>query len=185
MTRRTPAAIMLAGVGLTVAPALSDHRPELMWNASASVPVGLYRVSLATQIEIADLVVVIPPDGLADFLSERGYLPRNVPLIKRVLALSGTTVCRNDATIIAYDNAFGVALDHDRIGRGLPVWQGCRSLRDGEVFLMNWDAPDSLDGRYFGPLPITTIVARVTPLWTDEAGDGRFVWRATEPAPMR
>ena len=35
-----------------------------------------------------------------------------------------------------------------------------------------------LDGRYFGPFPTTSIVARAVPLWTDEAGDGRFVWRA-------
>ena len=43
---------------------------------------------------------------------------------------------------------------------------------------MNPTVPDSLDGRYFGPLPATSIVARAVPLWTDEAGDGRFVWRA-------
>ncbi|KFC62052.1 Type IV secretory pathway, protease TraF [Devosia sp. LC5] len=183
MTRRTLVATMLAGVGLMVAPAISDHRPELIWNASASVPIGLYRVSPATWIEVADLVAVMPPEALSDFLAERGYLARDVPLIKRVLALPGTTVCRNGATIVAYDHAYGQALDHDRIGRPLPAWQGCRTLRDGEVFLMNWDAPDSMDGRYFGPLPISTIVARVTPIWTDEAGDGRFVWRAAEPAP--
>jgi uncharacterized protein (DUF736 family) len=44
---------------------------------------------------------------------------------------------------------------------------------------MNPAVPDSLDGRYFGPLPITSIVAHAVPLWTDEAGDGRFVWRAS------
>ena len=27
-------------------------------------------------------------------------------------------------------------------------------------------------------LPTTAIVARAVPLWTDEAGDGRFVWQA-------
>ncbi|MNY66109.1 Peptidase S26 [compost metagenome] len=41
---------------------------------------------------------------------------------------------------------------------------------------MNWDAPDSLDGRYFGPLPVTSIVARALPLWTDADGDGHFQW---------
>ena len=44
-------------------------------------------------------------------------------------------------------------------------------LRPGEVFLMNPTVPDSLDGRYFGPLPAASIVARAV-LWTDEAGDG-------------
>lgn len=183
MTRRTLFAIMLAGVGLMVAPALSNHRPELIWNASASVPIGLYRVSPATRIEVADLVAVMPPDGLSNFLAERGYLARDVPLIKRVLALPGTTVCRNGATIVAYDHIYGQARERDRIGRPLPAWRGCRTLGYGEVFLMNWDAPDSMDGRYFGPLPISTIVGRVTPIWTDETGNGRFAWRARAGAP--
>lgn len=47
----------------------------------------------------------------------------------------------------------GDALDRDRIGRALPVWQGCRVIADSQLFLMNIDVPDSLDGRYFGPIP--------------------------------
>jgi len=43
---------------------------------------------------------------------------------------------------------------------------------------MNPDAADSLDGRYFGPLADTTVIGRATPVWTDEDGDDRFVWRA-------
>ena len=72
----------------------------------------------------------------------------------------------------------GDALDRDRRGRPLPVWQGCRLVANGELFLMNWQVRDSLDGRYFGPLPATAVIGRATPLYTDEDGDGRFVWRA-------
>lgn len=72
----------------------------------------------------------------------------------------------------------GDALDRDRRGRPLPVWQGCRSVAAGELFLMNWQVGDSLDGRYFGPLPASAVIGRATPLYTDEDGDGRFVWRA-------
>ena len=42
---------------------------------------------------------------------------------------------------------------------------------------MNWQSADSLDGRYFGPLPDATIIGRALPLWTDEEGDGRYEWR--------
>src|SRR5690606_31543249 len=72
-------------------------------------------------------------------------------------------------------------LDRDRIGRALPVWQGCRGSPDGQLILMNLDAPDSLDRRYFGPIPATAVIARALPLWTDEDGNRRFVW----PAPTR
>ena len=72
----------------------------------------------------------------------------------------------------------GEALEHDSLGRELPVWQGCRTVRESELFLMNWDVPDSLDGRYFGPIPASSVIGRALPLWTDEEADSRFVWRA-------
>jgi type IV secretory pathway protease TraF len=59
----------------------------------------------------------------------------------------------------------GDALDRDRSGRPLPVWHGCQRIPVGEVFLMNGQSKDSLDGRYFGLLPVTTIVGRADPLW--------------------
>ena len=80
--------------------------------------------------------------------------------------------------IVACLNQMGVALAQDRIGRPLPVWQGCRRLAASQVFLMNPRVPDSFDGRYFGPLLTSSIVGRAVPLWTDEDGDGRFTWRA-------
>ncbi|MEQ8165802.1 MAG: S26 family signal peptidase, partial [Alphaproteobacteria bacterium] len=75
-------------------------------------------------------------------------------------------------------NAMAEARDLDRAGRALPVWQGCQSIGDGEVFLLNWQHPDSLDGRYFGPLPQSAVIGRAIPLLTDETGDGHFEWRA-------
>jgi type IV secretory pathway protease TraF len=68
--------------------------PSLVWNASESVPIGLYRVQPAGKLTVTDLVVAMPPEPLATFLAEGGYLPRGLPLIKRVLALPGQTVCR-------------------------------------------------------------------------------------------
>ena len=163
---------MLAGVTLIVAPGWSGLQPRYIWNASASVPIGLYRIAPADRIEVADLVVVLPPEPLATFLAKGGYLPRGVPLMKRVLALPGTTICRSGDTIFAYGTTYGVARHHDRHGRALPSWQGCRVLAEGEMFFMNWDAVDSLDGRYFGPLPATAIVGRAVPIWTFEDEPG-------------
>ena len=42
---------------------------------------------------------------------------------------------------------------------------------------MNWQSADSLDSRYFGPLPVSSIVGQAMPLWTDEDGDGHFEWQ--------
>jgi type IV secretory pathway protease TraF len=116
---------------------------------------------------VTDLVVAFPPEPLAMLLAEGGYLPR-VPLIERILALPGQTVCRTDLTITVDRIEMGAARPRDRRGRLLPIWQGCRVVRSGEVFLMNWDEPASLDSRYFGPLPLAAIVGRAAPLWTFE-----------------
>lgn len=150
----------------------------LLWNASASVPVGLYALRSVDNPEIADLVVVVPPEPLAAYLAQRGYLPRGVPLLKRVAALPGQQVCRSGITISVDRAALGDARDRDARDRALPTWQGCRILSADELFLMNWQAVDSFDGRYVGPIPRSSIIARAIPVWTDEADDGRFVWRA-------
>jgi conjugative transfer signal peptidase TraF len=182
MSRRATILTMLTAAALVAAPAWFGYAPAFIWNASASVPIGLYRLAPAERLNIGDYVVVAPPAPLAAFLAERGYLPLGVSLIKRVLALPGAKVCRQGLTIFAYEHAYGAAREHDRLGRPLPDWQGCRALADDEIFLMNWDAPDSLDGRYFGPLPTSSIVARALPLWTDPEADGRFQWQIGDPA---
>lgn len=151
---------------------------KLIWNATASAPVGFYTVEPADRIEVPELVAIIPPEPLADFMVERGYVGRGVPLLKRVLGLPGQRVCRLRSTIMVDGVEMGEALERDRIGRELPVWQGCRAIGDGEIFLMNWEVRDSLDGRYFGPIPASSVIGRAIPLWTDEEGDGRYEWRA-------
>jgi conjugative transfer signal peptidase TraF len=140
--------------------------PRLVWNASASVPIGLYGVQPASRLHVNDMVVVAPPEPLARFLAERGYLPKRVPLMKRILALPGQIVCRTDLTIRVDGVVVGAARKRDRRDRDLPTWRGCHVITEGEVFLMNRQPEDSLDGRYFGPLPATSIVGRAVPLWT-------------------
>lgn len=142
--------------------------PRFLWNASESVPIGLYRLHPDGGLVVTDLVAVLPPEPLATFLADGHYLPRGVPLLKRVLALPGQTVCRDHLAITVDEIELGAALEHDSRGRPLPIWQGCRKVADGEVFLMNWQSADSLDGRYFGVIPTSAIIGRAEPVWTGE-----------------
>jgi len=160
----TYGAVMVIGVTALFHPA-----PRLIWNASASVPIGLYAVHPAGALRTGELLVVTPPEPLATFLDERRYLPKGIPLLKHVAALSGQTVCRTGDTITIDGATVGAALDRDHLGRSLPVWRGCRVIAAGEVFLMNRRAVASLDSRYFGPLPTTAIVGRAEPIWTEGA----------------
>jgi conjugative transfer signal peptidase TraF len=157
---------MALGVSAAALPLAVDVSPLFIWNASASVPIGLYAVRPANQLQINDLVVVRPPEDAAAFLAEGGYLPRGVPILKHILALAGQTVCRLGSAVSVDAIAVGYTRERDSRGRALPVWQGCRVLAKDEVFLMN-RAAESFDGRYFGPLPAASIVGRAEPLWTD------------------
>ena len=142
--------------------------PHYIWNASNSVPIGLYRIQPASRLTMTALVAVQPPALLAAFLDLNGYLPIGVPMLKRVLALPGQTVCRNGLTIAIDGIDIGNARERDGRGRPLPTWHGCRVIAEGDVFVMNWQSEDSLDGRYFGPLPASAVIGRAIPVWTEE-----------------
>src|SRR5690606_23180091 len=114
MTRRAATIItVLAATALIAAPAAIDHSPVLIWNASASVPIGLYQVRPAGKLHVTELVVAVPPEPLASMLADGGYLPRGVPLLKRVLALPGQTVCRTGRAITVDDIDMGEARERD------------------------------------------------------------------------
>ena len=167
MTGRS--AVLMAtvmAVAAIVVTADSGTVPRFVWNVSGSVPIGLYRVRPARHLAIAVLAVVYPPEPLATWPAEGGYLPRGVPLLKPILALAGQTVCRIGPVITVDGRERGAAREQDHRGRPLPVWQGCRAIGNDEAFLMNPDETASLDGRYFGPIPIAAIAGLAEPMWT-------------------
>lgn len=101
--------------------------PKFIWNASASVPTGLYAIRPAGALHIPELVVVRPPAALAAFLEERRYLAKGVPMLKRILALPGQTVCRTDRTITIDAVAVGDALDAIVAAAGCPPGRAAAS----------------------------------------------------------
>ncbi|WP_036037560.1 S26 family signal peptidase, partial [Bradyrhizobium yuanmingense] len=117
-------AMMIGAAAALVATIVLEPLPLFIWNASASVPIGLYRLGPVDQFQVTELVAVQAPEPLATFLDLNGYLPLGVPMLKRVLALPGQSVCRSGLTISVDDVAVGEAKDHDGRGRPLPKWQG-------------------------------------------------------------
>lgn len=158
----------LVGVGVLSLTLGSSWLPLFLWNASASVPVGLYRLQVTRERYVTELVAVMPPEPLATFLVDGNYLPPGVPMLKHVVALPGQTVCREGLTLLVDEIAMGMARERDGRGRPLPIWKGCRVIAQGELFLMNWQSADSLDGRYFGPLPASAVIGRAHPVWIEK-----------------
>ena len=52
---------------------------KLLWNASASVPIGFYDLERPSPLQVGDLVAVMPDMPLADFMVGRGYIGRVEP----------------------------------------------------------------------------------------------------------
>jgi len=146
------------------APLVFDPAPRLVWNASASAPMGLWRIRPGAPIRLGDHVLAEPPPAARPPAAQRRYLPANVPMIKAVAAVSGDKVCAVGPWIQVNDRPVAVRRAADRRGRKLPWWSGCERLSDGAVLLLN-RAPDSFDGRYFGPVAKGAVIGRASPLW--------------------
>ena len=167
MRNRLATILMAFGAALALS-TTGPATPIYIWNASNSVPVGLYRLQPAGWLAVTELVAVRPPGPLAAFLDLNGYLPVGVPMLKRVLALPGQTVCRQGLRISVDAIEVGDARARDGRGRPLPAWQGCCVVGADELFLMNWQSEDSLDGRYFGFVPNSSVIGKALPVWTWE-----------------
>ncbi|HEX7854651.1 MAG TPA: S26 family signal peptidase [Sphingobium sp.] len=138
--------------------------PRLVWNASASAPVGLYLVSPQAPIRRGDMVVANLPEPWRTLAAQRHYLPVNVPLVKRVAAVQGDLICGRADQIFINGPSVAARLRIDGRGRFLPHWEGCRTLGP-EQYLLLMDNPASFDGRYFGPTGGAQIIGRARLLW--------------------
>src|SRR3546814_16842006 len=108
-------------VMLMVILSVVSFAPKLIWNASASTPIGLYAIGAPGPLEVTDLVAVRPPEPLAAFLSAGGYLPRGVPLLKHVAALPGQRLCRTGPATTVDAIPIGDSLRTHPPGRPLPL----------------------------------------------------------------
>lgn len=137
--------------------------PVVIWNASDSVPVGLYRIT-DQPVARGQLALIKLPSDIAVFSSARGYLPVNAYLLKPIAAVGGDRVCRIANVVTVNTRTITVASIVDSAGRPLPRWQGCWVLRDGQIFVLA-ARPGSFDGRYFGVLTVDSIVGRADAIW--------------------
>ncbi|MEE4450523.1 S26 family signal peptidase [Novosphingobium resinovorum] len=157
--------IGLALLGLAAALGfMGPPAPRVVWNASASAPIGLWRIHPGARIRTGDMVLARTPEHVRQLAATRHYLPANVPLLKRVAARDGDEVCALGQEIFVNGRWIGERHIADRQGRPLPWWSGCELLRGGRLFLL-MDMPESFDGRYFGPVDETAVIGKATPLW--------------------
>jgi conjugative transfer signal peptidase TraF len=157
----------MLGLGGTVS-ALSTlvYSPPLLfvWNVSASAPLGLYRVGDAHNLPTGDMVIAWAPAEARSLAAKCGYLPLEVPLVKRIAAATGDAICASGAVVTINGRIAATRLARDARARLLPRWEGCVILHAHEYFLLmpnRW----SFDGRYFGITRERDMIGKAKLLW--------------------
>jgi conjugative transfer signal peptidase TraF len=164
-SRRAIAIAIVAGIALLGGTIASQPAPRLVWNVTASVPVGLYRVRPGVPISVGDMVIARVPWPYRRLAAARHYIPANVPLVKQVAAGAGDQICALGHDLFRNGVWLATRRQRDSVGRSLPAWQGCVRLRAGQYFLLMAAAPLSFDGRYFGISKRGDIIGKARLLW--------------------
>lgn len=154
--------IGIALLGLTMA---FPPAPRLVWNASASAPIGLYAVTPGASVDPGDMVIARVPDPWRVMAAQRRYIPANVPLVKRVAAVAGDEVCALGHEIFVNGKWVVERRIADASGRPMKWWRGCVRLRGHQLFLLMPGSPASFDGRYFGVTEGGLVVGKAWLLW--------------------
>ena len=152
--------ITLGAIALSALPIWMHNSTKLVYNPSASAPIGYYWVTefdANSSLEVGSFVIIPTPIEYRLMAAKRHYLPINVPLLKKVTAISGDEICRQHQTIFINGKPIAEALIADKSGRKLPSWSGCVILKSDEFFVL-MNAKDSFDGRYFGALNTKDII---------------------------
>lgn len=129
--------------------------PWLLYNRSASVPIGFY-VRSNEPLELGALVSVAAATVAPDYARTRAYDDPSDRFIKRIAAVAGDHVCATSDQVVLRGEMVLRRAAYDSTGAVLPAWSECRVLREGEIFLTG-DSQDSFDGRYWGPISIDAV----------------------------
>lgn len=147
-------------VVVLISATLVELPKKLIYNGSASSPIGLYWIDDQPP-KLGDFVLMNAPENVRKLIEIRQYLPPNMPMVKRVVGIGGDEICRRGRNILVNGTSMGEARSEDRFGRLLPVWRGCKTVSEGQILVLNVH-PESFDGRYFGPVDRSLVIGRAT-----------------------
>jgi conjugative transfer signal peptidase TraF len=147
---------------------------SLRWNATASMPLGIYRFAVVSPHGVSRgmLVAVCPPSSAAELGRRRGYLSRGTcaedsePLLKTVVAIAGDDVTVSPSGVAVNGRLLrdSESLAVDRAGRPLVSWpRGHFRMARGAIWL-HADHERSWDSRYWGPVPTRNVLAKALPV---------------------
>lgn len=155
--------LLVVGCGFLTASSMNITTLQYVWNASESLPKGLYRITNSLPSK-GELVLVRLPEWVQFLADQRKYLPRNTPALKRIYGVRGDVVCRFGEIVFINGTTVVIAKTRDYSNRKMPIWRGCKRLSSDELFLLT-EHSDSFDGRYFGVVKTSSVIGMARPIW--------------------
>jgi len=146
---------------------------NLRINTSASLPVGLYRI---TSDPSATLIEFCPAEPFGSLSASRAYRGKGncpdgaEPLMKPLVATAGDIVTTSDRGVAVNGTLLqnSAPLAFDTKNRRLVHWAfGDYRVPAGDVWVISSYNSRSFDSRYFGPVPLSTVRHRLRPLITE------------------
>lgn len=118
-------------------------------NHTTSAPRGIY-ISIPGILEPGDFAAVECPQSIPEINVPEGYL-----LLKKAIGFPGDTYTVSGHTLTINGRVYPfVTFPY------LPqLQQGTHRVPEGAILFLN-DPPDSLDSRYFGPIPMDNVQTR-------------------------
>ena len=138
-------------------------QPLIIYNATDSLPHGIYRVIKQENYDRGDLIVFPVPEQVRSLVIERGWLKPDSYLIKPVAAKTGDNMRITFGQVFINGMSFGVTKIQDRQGLPLPSFVLYDTLSPGKIAVLQ-RSDDSFDSRYFGPIDERDIIGRAVPI---------------------
>jgi len=138
-------------------------QPLIIYNATDSLPHGIYRVIKQQNYKRGDLIVFPVPEQVRRLVIQRDWLKPDSYLIKTVAAINGDNVWITCGQVFVNGKSFGAIKKKDRQGLPLPSLAFKDKLSAGKIAVFQ-RSDDSFDSRYFGPIDERDIIGKAVPI---------------------
>lgn len=146
---------------------------SLVWNRTASVPLGLYLAEEVSGDELKRGELGCFAYHAPTWAKARQYFPDGFKLCKPVAGVAGDTYAVRDSLLMVrhkhtgHEVVAGELAKADSAGRVLPQNAlDAAILQPGQLLLVAGAHANSLDSRYLGVIPTAHVKLRLYPIWT-------------------
>lgn len=133
-------------------------------NKTRSLPRGIYKLYPPVDLHKGDIIVFEIPKS-AELMFKRGYVSNIDSLMKKLAALPGDHIEIINQELYINGNNWGKIYEKDKLYRPLPNLKEKDLIPGEKEVLALSDINNSFDGRYFGPILISSIKYKAKPVF--------------------